>query len=114
MSQAARLFARGQAAHASQFPATIEIAGEEYTAATSGEKRERDLMGGGYTQKREIAFWLPVAAFATADQPLPVERSSVTLVTQNGVEIGRQYVIANISTDPTGTTITLKCESPDQ
>jgi hypothetical protein len=107
MTQAARLLQRGQAAHAAQFPASISIAGQSYAAATSGEKRERDLLSGGWLQKVSIAFWLPLSAFDAAGQPVPVERGHVT----HG---GKTYVIASTSRDATGTTLTLKCESPDQ
>lgn len=107
MTQAAALQARGQAAHAAQFPATISIAGQSYAAATSGEKRERDLMTGGWLKKVNIAFWLPLSAFADAGQPVPVERSSVT----HG---GKTYVIASTKTDANAVTITLLCETPEQ
>ena len=107
MTQAAALLTRGQAAHAAQFPATISIAGQSYVVATSGEKRERDLISGGWLKKVSIAFWLKLSAFADAGQPVPSERSSVT----HGA---KTYVIASTKTDATATTITLHCETPEQ
>lgn len=114
MTQAAALLRRGCAAHAAQFPATITIDGETYTVGTSGEKRERDMMSGGWLKKANIAFWLPLSAFAAATKPVPAERSLVTLDTLAGVASGATYVIASTSTDATNTTITLKCETPEQ
>ncbi len=104
MTQAARLLARGQAAHAAQFPAVISIAGQSYDAATSGEKREPDLMNGGWLKKVSIAFWLPLSAFGGTP---PADRSAVTCG-------GKTYVLGSTGTDATKTTITLRCESPEQ
>lgn len=116
ITQAARLLSRGQAAHAAQFPATINIAGQSYTAATSGEKRERDLLSGGWLKKASISLWLPLSAFVEAGEPLPTERSSVTLTHIAGVAQSPaiRYIIASTSNDATNTTITLKCETPEQ
>lgn len=104
MSQAAALLARGQLFHATQFPATITIAGEDYDASTSGEKRERDLMTGGWLEKVAIAFWLPLSAFGGTP---PAVRTPVSVGAKN-------YVLARTSLDATETTITLHCESPEQ
>lgn len=114
MTQAARLLQLGQKAHAVQFPATITIDGESYDVSTSGEKKERDLISGGWLAKASIAFWLPVSAFADAEADLPVERMAVTLTSQAGVATDVAYVIASISYDAARTTITLRCETPEQ
>ena len=105
---AATLLALGQQFAAAQFPATVIIAGHTYTdASTTGIKHDQDLMAGGWSQKRQKSFWLPVASFAAASKPVPVERDSLT----HGSNV---WVIARTNIDPSGTNISLHCESPDQ
>ena len=107
MSQASELLKAGQRSHAEQFPATITIAGQEYSVARSALQRDRDLISGGWLDKYRIAFWMPVSAFAAASKSVAAARD---FVTWNGVA----YVIAEAPLDATGSTITLRCESPDQ
>lgn len=118
MSQAARLLAAGQKFHALQFPAVIRIDGQTYDAATSGFSRVPDLVAGGWLPELKIAFWLPVAAFAAANKAVPgteVGRSPVEVVSVNGVTPPCTEVIAgDISRDPTGTTLMLRCTSPEK
>ena len=106
---ASALLALGQTFHAAQFPATITFDGHTYTdASTGGLKRDQDLMSGGFLQKRQKAFWLPVASIVAAGKSIPQhERMTLT----HGSDT---YVIARAQLDPSTVTVTLHCEGPEQ
>ncbi len=108
MSQASDLLRRGQRFHAEQFPATVSINGQSYACATSGLQRQRDLITGGWLDKYQVSFWLPLQAFTDAGQPVPAPHGYPVI--WQAVE----YAIAAAPIDAAAATIVLRCESPDQ
>lgn len=107
MSAASDLIARGQAFQAAQFPAVITIGAQSYTVGSSGEKREQDLMTGGWLKKKSITFWIKRSAFADAGQPVAAERDTVICA-------GITYRIDNTSNDAGGLTMILHCKTPEE
>ena len=112
MSQSASLFARGQEFLATEFPATIKIGAQSYSAATSGLLRGMEMAEFGAVAQRTIAFWLPASAFATAGQPLPAAGAAVECSAP--AALAGTYTLEAPVTDPTGSTITLRCTAPAQ
>ena len=97
------------------FPAVITIAEQNYTVATSGLKRDRDLVTGGWLNKYKITFVIPVAAFTAATKPVAKARDYVTIVSIGGSAPAVTAVVAaQAPLDATGTMVTLHCESPEE
>lgn len=108
---AAQLSAAGQAFHASQFPATITINGQGYSAATSGLRKDGDY-DGGHKTKRKTSFWLPVQAFVTAGQPLP--EPDQALVCSLPSNLAGNYHIESVKLDPAQVNVVIACSEAPQ
>ena len=103
----ADLIQRGQKFLAKQFPATISMNGQSYECVRSGLGRDRDLMTGGWLDKKKISFLLRLEQFTAAGKPVPAARDFVQFD-------GADYVIAEAPLDAAQATITLRCETPEQ
>jgi hypothetical protein len=104
-----------QAELANLFPAVITIATVNYAAASSGIRRERDLLTGGWLDKWKVTFIVPVAAFVTAGKPVAKARDYIAIVSIAGVApVIATVVVSEAVLDATGTNVTLRCENPNQ
>lgn len=104
---AATLLAQGRQMLQEQFPATVQIKGTTYQCATTGLRRGMVEADGGAELTRTVSFWIAAAAFATAGQTIPRERTSLLW---NGAE----YLIDNVTLDPAGVTVLLACMAQPQ
>lgn len=106
---------RVQGVLANLFPAVIVIAGETYACASSGIKRDRDLLTGGWLDKWKVTFIIQVAAFTALSKPVAKSRDYVTITSIAGIApVIPVVVAAEASLDATGAVLTLRCENPEQ
>lgn len=114
MSQAADLLARGQAFTVTQFPAVIAFGGQAFTCSTSGLRREQSLEAalGGARIGSTISFWLLMRHLLDAGAAMPIAGIEVECRTP-GFLAGR-YLVDSVSTDPTTSTLILRCVAPAQ
>lgn len=106
---ASDLLAAGQAFHEGHFPALIVISGQGYAAAGSAERTEPSLDddGRGMKMVRRRSFWLPVARFTQAGQPMPTKMERLMV---NDVP----WTITEVVVDPSSVTVTLNVEEVAQ
>jgi hypothetical protein len=112
MSQASALLAAGQSFAAGHFPAQIRISGVEFAAAFSGRRAEVELAEFGATAGYSLGFWMPVASFTAAGQPLPSALTTIDVMTP-AAAAGR-YAITAVVPDPAGVNVVIRCSAPPQ
>lgn len=108
---ASSILAAGATFLATQFPATITIAGTHYSASTSGLRTEQVMEEYGAITRAAISFLIPLSAFS---QPSSMPITGDVVICTAPTALAKTYRVEQILPDATNSLVVLRCVEPAQ
>jgi hypothetical protein len=108
---ASSILAAGASFLATQFPATITIAGINYSASTSGLRTEQVMEEFGAITRAAISFLIPISAFSP---PASIPTTGAVVICTAPNALAKTYRVEQILPDATNSLVVLRCVEPAQ